>query len=170
FRVTVERDDTRVDVMRGQVEVHDFKTGQYAQVYPDQSARVSAQGTGGLSLSGSGLFTPIQQGTPRRSSVAPLQAPTPQPAEQRTAAATNASSASDGLPLWTPVPRGDADTTRYSSHEAEGGWGWGALMAKLKQGVGLDKNGSFSAFDLPLPAPAPLMVPLPATAGPRPKP
>src|ERR1700759_1156878 len=69
FRVTVDKGDSRVDVLRGQVEVVDFKTGQYTQVFPDQSARVSGQGGGGLSLSGSGTLSPIQQGSPRRSSV-----------------------------------------------------------------------------------------------------
>src|SRR5262245_61258236 len=72
FRVTVDKGDSRVDVLRGQVEVVDFKTGQYTQVFPDQSARVSAQGSGGLSLSGSGTLSPIQQGSPRSPPVAPL--------------------------------------------------------------------------------------------------
>ena len=49
----------------------DFKSGQYALVQPDQAAQVSAQGSSGLSLSGSGTLSPIQQGTPR----APLSVP-----------------------------------------------------------------------------------------------
>src|SRR5258708_39110277 len=32
FRVTVHNDDTQVDVLRGQVEVTDFKSGKYALV------------------------------------------------------------------------------------------------------------------------------------------
>jgi ferric-dicitrate binding protein FerR (iron transport regulator) len=71
FRVTVEKNDTYVDVLRGQVEVSDFKSGQYALVQPGQTAKVSAQGSVGLSLSGSGALSPIQQGTPRRSSLSP---------------------------------------------------------------------------------------------------
>jgi hypothetical protein len=64
FRVTVNKDDSRVDVVRGQVEVSDFKTGKYAMVQPGQTAQVSPQ-SGGLSLSGVGSLSPIQQGTPR---------------------------------------------------------------------------------------------------------
>lgn len=71
FRVTVDNNESRVDVLRGKVEVADFKTGQYAMVQPGQAAQVSVQKVG-LSLSGSGLFGPVQQGTPRASTVAPL--------------------------------------------------------------------------------------------------
>ena len=73
FRVTVEKNNSFVDVLRGQVEVSDLKSGQYALVQPGQTAKVSAQGSVGLSLSGSGALSPIQQGTPRRS----LADPTP---------------------------------------------------------------------------------------------
>ena len=69
FRVTVAKDDASVDVLRGQVEVSDFKTGQYALVNSEQSAKVMAQGPAGLSLRGSGTLSPIQQGSPRRSPV-----------------------------------------------------------------------------------------------------
>ena len=65
FRVTVEKDSSYVDVLRGQVEVSDFKSGQYALVQPGQTAKVSAQRPG-LSLNGSGTLDSIQQGTPRR--------------------------------------------------------------------------------------------------------
>ena len=64
--------ESRVDVVRGQVEVTDFKSGQFALVQPGQAAQVSAQGSAGLSLSGSGTLNPVQQGTPRSSSVSPL--------------------------------------------------------------------------------------------------
>ncbi len=66
FRVTVDGTGSRVDVLKGQVEVADFKSGQYALVKPDQVAKVSIQGQAGLSLSGSGALSPVQQGTPRR--------------------------------------------------------------------------------------------------------
>jgi hypothetical protein len=66
FRVTVDAAGSRVDVLKGQVEVADFKSGQYALVKPDQAAKVSIQGQTGLSLSGSGALSPVQQGTPRR--------------------------------------------------------------------------------------------------------
>ena len=74
FRVTVNKDDSRVDVIRGQVEVSDFKSGKYALVQPGQAAQVSAVGTAGLSLSGVGSLSPVQQGTPR---VAMMNIPAP---------------------------------------------------------------------------------------------
>jgi len=69
FRVTVNKNNTSVGVLRGQVEVADFKSGQYALVLPGQAAKVSVHGPGGLSLSGTGALSPIQQGKPRTSSV-----------------------------------------------------------------------------------------------------
>jgi hypothetical protein len=75
FRVIVDNSGSRVDVLSGQVQVTDYKTGQYAIVKPSQMAAVSLQGTSGLSLSGSGTLNPIQQGTPRNSSVSPLSVP-----------------------------------------------------------------------------------------------
>ena len=81
FQVTVDKNESRVDVRRGQVEVLDFKSGQYALVRPDQMATVSAQGSAGLSLGGSGSLSPIRQGTPRSSPVDAVAAP-----EERSAA------------------------------------------------------------------------------------
>jgi len=75
FRVTVNKNNTSVGVLRGQVEVAGFKSGQYALVLPGQTAKVSAHGRGGLSLSGSGILSPIQQGTPRTSPVSPVPLP-----------------------------------------------------------------------------------------------
>jgi hypothetical protein len=72
FRVTVDKNNSNVDVLRGQVEVTDLKSGQIATVLPGQTASVLAQDQGGLSLSGSGTLSPIQQGAPRKSSVTPL--------------------------------------------------------------------------------------------------
>ena len=69
FRVSVNATSTSVDVMRGQVEVADFKSGQIAQVMPGQRATTFEHGKPGLSLSGSGTFNPIEQGKPRPSSV-----------------------------------------------------------------------------------------------------
>lgn len=69
FRVSVSATRTSVDVVRGQVEVADFKSGQIAQVMPGQSATAFQRGKPGLSLSGSGTFNPIEQGKPRPSSV-----------------------------------------------------------------------------------------------------
>jgi hypothetical protein len=75
FRVTVNASGATVDVVRGQVEVADFKTGQIAQVMPGQHANVFANGNAGLTLGGAGSLQPIQQGQPRASSVNPVTVP-----------------------------------------------------------------------------------------------
>lgn len=75
FRVTVGPSGSRVEVLRGQVQVSDFKSGKFALVNPGQAARVSPHGNGGLSLSGTGTFSPIQQGAPRASSVPRVPVP-----------------------------------------------------------------------------------------------
>ena len=75
FRVTVNAISTSVDVLRGQVEVSDFKSGQIAQVMPGQHATAFAQGKPGLSLSGSGTLNPIEQGKPRPSSIERIMVP-----------------------------------------------------------------------------------------------
>jgi hypothetical protein len=71
FRVTVSGSSARVEVSRGQVQVADFRSGQFALVQQGQAARVSAGGAAGLSLSGAGKLGTIQQGTPRTPSVQP---------------------------------------------------------------------------------------------------
>jgi len=75
FRVTIEAGKTSVDVVRGQVEVADFKSGQIAQVMAGQQATTLPAGKPGLSLHGSGTFAPIEQGKPRAPSIAPVQVP-----------------------------------------------------------------------------------------------
>jgi len=75
FRVTVGAASTSVDVVRGQVEVADFRSGQIAQVLPGQHATTFAQGKAGLSLSGSGAFNPIEQGKPRTPSIERVPVP-----------------------------------------------------------------------------------------------
>jgi len=85
FRVTIDKNNSYVDVLRGQVEVSDLKSGQYALVQPGQTAKVSVQRSVGLSLSGSGTLSPIRQGTPRRS----LADPTPVTKEQERRAAAD---------------------------------------------------------------------------------
>jgi hypothetical protein len=84
FRVTIDKNNSYVDVLRGQVEVSDLKSGQYALVQPGQTAKVSVQRSVGLSLSGSGTLSPIRQGTPRRSLADP--APVTKEQERRAAA------------------------------------------------------------------------------------
>lgn len=75
FRVSVGATGTSVNVLRGQVQVADFRSGQIAQVMPGQSATSFAQGKIGLALAGSGAFSPIEQGKPRPSSVERLMVP-----------------------------------------------------------------------------------------------
>lgn len=75
FRVSVNRDDSGVDVLRGEVEVSGFQSGQHATVLPGQAAKVATVGRGDLSLSGSGTLSPIQQGEPRRSPITPIAVP-----------------------------------------------------------------------------------------------
>ncbi|MCK1655441.1 FecR domain-containing protein [Bradyrhizobium sp. 149] len=75
FSVTVDAGSTKVGVLRGQVEVSDFKTGQIAQVLPGQAATVFEHGKPGLSLSGSGTFNTIEQGKPRASSIERIPVP-----------------------------------------------------------------------------------------------
>ena len=75
FSVSVNTGSTRVDVIRGQVEVADFRSGQIALVLPGQAASAFAHGKPGLSLSGSGAFSPIEQGRPRASSIERVTVP-----------------------------------------------------------------------------------------------
>lgn len=75
FTVTVSKSDASVQVSGGSVEVTDFKTGDHALVAPGQAAKVAGQGPGGLSLSGTGTFSPIEHGAARPSPVQPLTVP-----------------------------------------------------------------------------------------------
>jgi hypothetical protein len=75
FRVTVNAGKTTVDVVRGQVEVADFKSGQIAQVKAGQHATAFANGKSGLSLGGTGSFSPIEHGKPRASSIERVPVP-----------------------------------------------------------------------------------------------
>ncbi len=72
FRVSADDDQSNVNVLRGQVEVKDFKSGQFALVTAGQKAEVSANRSFGLSLSGAGTLGVIQQGAPRSSPVMPV--------------------------------------------------------------------------------------------------
>ena len=88
FRVSVDKSDSHVDVLRGQVEVADFKSGQYAMVLPGQVAKVLSRSVGGLLLSGAGALSPILKGTPRTPAVKLVPVPR------------------DGLTAPTDVPKG----------------------------------------------------------------
>ena len=75
FRVTVEKGRSRVEVLRGQVQVADFKSGQNVLVLPGQAARSLATGAGGLQMSGKGQFNTIEKGTPRAPTVRAINVP-----------------------------------------------------------------------------------------------
>jgi FecR protein len=75
FQVSVNDNSTSVSVLRGQVEVTDFKSGQIAQVMPGQVATAFERGNAGLSLRGSGTLHAIEQGKPRASSIERIMVP-----------------------------------------------------------------------------------------------
>jgi len=75
FSVTVGAGNTKVGVIRGQVEVSDFKTGQIAQIMPGQSATAFEHGKPGLNLGGAGTFNPIEYGKPRASTIERIPVP-----------------------------------------------------------------------------------------------
>ncbi|SFP66279.1 FecR protein [Bradyrhizobium sp. Ghvi] len=75
FSVTVGAGSTKVGVLRGQVEVSDFKTGQVAQVMPGQVATAFEHGKPGLRLDGPGTLNPIEQGKPRASTIERVPVP-----------------------------------------------------------------------------------------------
>jgi len=127
FEVSVERAEARVDVRRGQVEVRDYKSGQYALVNPEQTAKVAAQGPSGLALSGSGTLSPVQQGAPRRSPVQALD-----PSEERMAAngapqpaqPSAAAPAIDSSAILTPAKPSTSLLTRSDSASATKSDSW----------------------------------------------
>jgi len=90
FRVNVNQNDASVEVLRGQVEVADFKSGQYALVLPGQAAKVMAEESAGLWLSGAGTLSPILRGPPRKSSVS-LEALSAPPSSERISQRENSS-------------------------------------------------------------------------------
>jgi hypothetical protein len=117
FQVTVDKNESRVDVRRGQVEVLDFKSGQYALVHPDQMAKVSAQGSGGLSLGGSGALSPVQQGAPRNAPLDAVAAPAERSAANGASESRQNSAASlsgEGVSALIPTNRGSSTNTSRS--------------------------------------------------------
>ena len=128
FRVTVNKDDSRVDVVRGQVEVSDFKSGKFAMVLPGQTAEVSPLKAIGLLLSGPGSLSPVQQGTPR---VAALNIP---------AAPAIAPSAP---PVRMAAP--DVASHTWSSANSSKDTSWSSMLPSWSKGLmggGNRKNGS----------------------------
>ena len=134
FRVTVADKASRVEVLRGQVQVTDYKTGQRALVNQEQAAAVSMQGAPGLSLSGSGRLNLIEFGSPQT----PPSMPSAAPAAVRTAAAAKAetqpvqsaapaaasSAAAAPMPTLAPAP---ARRMESSASGKDSGWVEGVL-------------------------------------------
>ena len=75
FQVSVNRAGATVDVLDGQVQVSDFKSGQAIVLLPGQAAKALANGRGGLSLSGKGQFNSIEHGKPRAPGLRALSVP-----------------------------------------------------------------------------------------------
>jgi hypothetical protein len=71
FRVSVDDLGSRVEVLRGQVDVSDFPSGEQVLLLPGQTAAVASKGSNSLNLSGSGLFNPVRVGPVRNSPVQP---------------------------------------------------------------------------------------------------
>jgi hypothetical protein len=167
FRVSVNAGSTSVDVLRGQVEVADFKSGQIAQVMPGQHATAFAHGQPGLTLSGSGTLNPIEQGKPRPPSIEQIMVPkTGLSAPLRAAnglqvhalghhAAGNAAMKPSGMRIATPlgdvrlnfqkVTHGLAHAAvsvpRSTKHSADKDTIWNSHEAKASMGIG---NGNSS--------------------------
>jgi hypothetical protein len=116
FSVTVGAGSTKVGVVRGQVEVSDFKTGQIAQVLPGQSATAFEHGKPGLSLSGAGTFNPIEHGKPRASTIERVPVPKSGLSAPRNAANGHA------IHALGPIDKGTkAAGAPMQSHQAAGG-------------------------------------------------
>ncbi|MGN6099022.1 MAG: FecR domain-containing protein [Bosea sp. (in: a-proteobacteria)] len=75
FRVSVGAGQTKVDVVRGQVQVTDFRSGDYTLVNPQQFARSSGAGAPGLRLGGRGELGTVLRGPAQPSRVLPLPIP-----------------------------------------------------------------------------------------------
>lgn len=75
FRVSVAGGQTKVDVVRGQVQVTDFRSGDYALVNPRQFARSSGGGVPGLRVGGSGEPGTVLRGPAQAPRVQPLTVP-----------------------------------------------------------------------------------------------
>lgn len=75
FRVSVSGGQTKVDVVRGQVQVTDFRSGDYTLVNPQQFARSSGGGAPGLRVGGSGELGTVLRGPAQAPRVQPLTVP-----------------------------------------------------------------------------------------------
>ncbi|WP_315785411.1 MULTISPECIES: FecR family protein [unclassified Bradyrhizobium] len=116
FSVTISGRSTKVEVSRGQVQVSDFKTGQIAQVMPGQAATTFNTGRSGLSLSGAGSFSPIEQGRPRAPTIDRVPVPrdglhAPREAKGSVIHALNSNGPAIRPGASTPSPQRSATTT-----------------------------------------------------------
>lgn len=134
FSVTVGAGSTKVGVVRGQVEVSDFKTGQIAQVMPGQSATVFEHGKPGLSLSGAGTFNPIEQGKPRASTIERIPVPKSGLSAPRNAASGHA------IHALGPIDKGAKGTKAAGapkpSHQASGAHAPKAGVVRISGSLG----------------------------------
>jgi hypothetical protein len=128
FSVTVGAGSTKVGVLRGQVEVSDFKTGQVAQVMKGQAATVSEHGKPGLRLSGAGTFNPIEHGKPRAPTIERVPVP-----KSGLSAPRNAAS---GHTIHALGPIDKAAGAPKQSHQAAGGHGSKAGAVRISNSLG----------------------------------
>ena len=131
FSVTVNAGSTRVGVLRGQVEVSDFKTGQIAQVMPGQAATAFEHGKPGLSLSGAGTFNPIEHGKPRASTIERIPVPKSGLSAPRNAASGHA------IHALGPIDKGTkANGAPKPSHLTAGGQPPRAGVVRISSSLG----------------------------------
>lgn len=131
FSVTVNAGSTRVGVLRGQVEVSDFKTGQIAQVMPGQAATAFEHGKPGLSLSGAGTFNPIEHGKPRASTIERISVPKSGLSAPRNAASGHA------IHALGPIDKGTkANGAPKPSHLTAGGQPPRAGVVRISSSLG----------------------------------
>ncbi|KJC34133.1 membrane protein [Bradyrhizobium sp. LTSP849] len=131
FSVTVNAGSTKVGVLRGQVEVSDFRTGQVAQVMPGQAATAFEHGKPGLSLSGAGTFNPIEQGKPRASTIERI--PVPKSGLSTPRNATNGHAIHALGPIDKGIKAAGAST---QSHQAAGGPAPKAGVVRISSSLG----------------------------------
>ncbi|UPK25214.1 FecR family protein [Bradyrhizobium sp. 195] len=131
FSVTVGAGSTKVGVLRGQVEVSDFRTGQIAQVMPGQAATVFEHGKPGLSLSGAGTFNPIEHGKPRAPAIERVPVPKSGLSAPRNAANGHA------IHALGPIDKGTkAAGVPKPSHQAAGDHASRAGVVRISSSLG----------------------------------
>jgi hypothetical protein len=122
---------TKVGVVRGQVEVSDFRTGQIAQIMPGQAATAFERGKPGLSLSGAGTFNPIEHGKPRASTIERVPVPKSGLSAPRNAANGHAIHALGTIDKGTKAAGTPAQT-----HQAAGGQVPKAGVTRISSSLG----------------------------------